>query len=89
VQTLTSTHAPFIRTDSPTRAPGWSVIAVVVAFAATIVLVAALSVRWATSDSSTTPTRTVQSTTAAALTVAPAGPAPAIVRSTNAAEQHL
>jgi len=89
VQTFTSTHAPFIRTDSPTRAPGWSVIAVVVAFAATIVLVATLSVRWATSDSSTTPTRTVQSTTAVALTVAPAATAPAIVRSTNAAEQHL
>ena len=84
MQTLTSTNAPFLRTDSPTRAPAWPVIAVVVAFAATIALVAALSMRWATSDSGTTPTRTVQSTPAAQVTVAPA-----IVRSTNAAEQRL
>ena len=89
MQTLTSTPASLVRTESPTVArihrPGWPVIAVISAAVATIIAVAAISVWWATSDSSTTPTRVVQSTNAAEQSVAPA--AAPVVRSTNAAEQ--
>ena len=87
MQTLTSTPAPLAQSASPTGArthrPGWPVIVVLVIAAATIIAVVTVSVWWATSDPDTTPTRTVQSTTAAELTTAPAM---ALVRSANAAE---
>ena len=88
MQTLTSTPASLVRPASPTGArthrPGWPVIAVLAVAAATLIAVVTISVWWATSDSATTPTRTVQSTTAAELAIAPAAP---VLRSANAAEQ--
>lgn len=88
MQTLTSTRASLVRTDSPTGArvhrPGWPVIALIAAAAVMLIAVVTISVLWATSDSSSTPTRVVQSTNAAEQSVAPA--AAPVVRSANAAE---
>ena len=100
MSTITSTSASFVRPVSPTGAdthrPGIYVSALVAVAAATIIAVAAIWLLWPTSDSSSISTRTVQSTTAAELTIRPSfahtGPvvrratAPATVRSANAAE---
>jgi hypothetical protein len=83
MQTLTSSSGSLVRGIAPTHRPAWPVTLVLAAALVVLVTVATISVWLATSDSSTTPPRVVQSTNAAELSV----PAAPVVRSANAAEQ--
>ena len=65
MQTLTSSSGSLVRGIAPTHRPAWPVTLVLAAALAVLVTVATISMWLATSDSSTTPTRVVQSTNAA------------------------
>jgi hypothetical protein len=64
MQTLTSTPQSLVQPVPQIHRRAWPVIALVAAGIAVLIAVATISMLWASSDSATTPTRTVQSTTA-------------------------